>query len=120
MAAACPSPPATPTGVYYQLGGGYADLITKHLPQYQATAEATGTSAENIQRIARGDADIAFTLADTANDAATGNGASDSPQPIRALARIYPNYTHGPCPVEWTQGLAARLVGSLEDGFDTP
>jgi uncharacterized protein len=81
------------TGVYYQLGGGYADLITKHLPQYQATAEATGASAENIQRIARGDADIAFTLADTANDAATGAGAFDRPQPIRALARIYTNYT---------------------------
>jgi uncharacterized protein len=81
------------TGVYYQLGGGYADLITKHLPRYQATAEATGASAENIQRIARGDADIAFTLADTANDAATGNGTFDSPMPIRALARIYTNYT---------------------------
>lgn len=82
------------TGVYYQLGGGYADLITKHVAGYQATAEATGASVENIQRVVRGDSDIAFTLADAAGDAATGKGAFTSPQPIRAIARIYTNYTH--------------------------
>ena len=82
------------TGVYYQLGGGYADLITKHVAGYQATAEATGASVENIQRVVRGDSDIAFTLADAAGDAAQGKGAFTSPQPIRALARIYTNYTH--------------------------
>lgn len=82
------------TGVYYQLGGGYADLITKNLSGYQVTAEATGASVENIQRVVRGDSDIAFTLADAAGDAASGKGAFDSPQPIRALARIYTNYTH--------------------------
>jgi uncharacterized protein len=81
------------TGVYYQLGGGYADLITKHMPGWQATAEATGASVENIQRVVRGDSDVAFTLADAAGDAATGKGAFSSPQPIRALARIYTNYT---------------------------
>jgi TRAP transporter TAXI family solute receptor len=81
------------TGVYYQLGGGYADLITKHMPGWQATAEATGASVENIQRVVRGDSDIAFSLADAAGDAATGKGAFTSPQPIRALARIYTNYT---------------------------
>ncbi|MBE3008547.1 TAXI family TRAP transporter solute-binding subunit [Microbispora sp. NEAU-D428] len=81
------------TGVYYQLGGGYADLLSKQLPGYQVTAEATGASVENIQRVVRGDSDIAFSLADTASDAATGKGAFSSPQPIRALARIYTNYT---------------------------
>ncbi|GGL12351.1 C4-dicarboxylate ABC transporter substrate-binding protein [Sphaerisporangium melleum] len=82
------------TGVYYQLGGGYADLIGRNLPGYQVTAEATGASVENIQRVVRGDSDIAFTLADAAGDAATGKGAFSAPQPIRALARIYTNYTH--------------------------
>ncbi len=82
------------TGVYYQLGGGYADLINKHLPGWQATAEPTGASVENIQRLVRGDTDIAFALADAAGDAAIGRGAFSSPQPIRALARIYTNYTH--------------------------
>jgi TRAP transporter TAXI family solute receptor len=82
------------TGVYYQLGGGLADLVTKHVAGYRATAEATGASVENIQRVVRGDADIAFSLADAAGDAATGTGAFTSAQPIRALARIYTNYTH--------------------------
>lgn len=82
------------TGVYYQIGGGYADLISKNVRGYQATAEATGASIENIQRIVRGDSDIAFTLADVAGEAATGKGAFSSPQPIRALARIYSNYVH--------------------------
>jgi TRAP transporter TAXI family solute receptor len=82
------------TGVYYQLGGGYADIITKYLPDWQAIAEPTGASVDNIKRVMRGDADIAFTLADVAADAALGVGAFDGPQPIRALARIYVNYTH--------------------------
>lgn len=82
------------TGVYYALGGGYAGLISKHVAGYQATAEATGASVENIQRVVRGDSQVAFTLADAAGDAATGKGAFTSPQPIRALARIYTNYTH--------------------------
>ena len=82
------------TGVYYQLGGGLADLISKNLPGYRATAEATGASVENLQRIAKGDSDIAFTLADSAADAVNGKGSFTSKQPVTALARIYTNYTH--------------------------
>jgi TRAP transporter TAXI family solute receptor len=81
------------TGVYYQLGGGLARLIGAHVPGYTATAEATGASVENIKRVVAGDSDIAFTLADSAADAVEGTGAFDSPQPIRALSRIYTNYT---------------------------
>ncbi|MEV4458777.1 TAXI family TRAP transporter solute-binding subunit [Microbispora sp. NPDC049633] len=82
------------TGVYYVLGAGFAELIDKHLPGHRATAEATGASVENIQRVVRGQSDIAFTLADTAADAVRGTGAFTAPQPIRALARLYGNYTH--------------------------
>jgi TRAP transporter TAXI family solute receptor len=81
------------TGVYYQLGGGYARLIGQHVKGWTATAEATGASVENIRRVVAGDSDIGFTLADTAADAVGGRGSFDSPQPIRALARIYNNYT---------------------------
>ncbi|SNS31720.1 hypothetical protein SAMN05216276_1007135 [Streptosporangium subroseum] len=81
------------TGVYYVLGGGLADQIGKNIPGYQATAEATGASVENIQRVVRGDSDIAFTLADSAADAVAGKGSFTSPQPIRAIARLYDNYT---------------------------
>ncbi|MFG1890386.1 TAXI family TRAP transporter solute-binding subunit [Micromonospora sp. NPDC049051] len=83
------------TGVYYQLGGGYADVITRHLPGYEARAEPTGASVENINRLASGDMEIAFSLADTAADAVVGRGAfAGQPQPVRALARVYSNYTH--------------------------
>ncbi|GGQ07624.1 TAXI family TRAP transporter solute-binding subunit [Streptosporangium pseudovulgare] len=81
------------TGVYYVLGGGLADQIGKNLPGYQATAEATGASVENIRRVVKGDSDIAFSLADSAADAVAGKGAFTSPQPIRAIARLYDNYT---------------------------
>ncbi|PZV97840.1 hypothetical protein CLV64_105103 [Micromonospora phaseoli] len=83
------------TGVYYQLGGGYADIISRHLPGYEARAEPTGASGENITRLVDGDMEIAFSLADTAADASAGRGAfSGRPQPVRALARVYSNYTH--------------------------
>ncbi|MEH0936942.1 TAXI family TRAP transporter solute-binding subunit [Micromonospora psammae] len=82
------------TGVYYQLGGGYADVISRHLPGYEARAEPTGASVENVTRLAGGDMEIAFSLADTAADAVAGRGAFTQPQPVRALARVYSNYTH--------------------------
>jgi TRAP transporter TAXI family solute receptor len=81
------------TGVYYSLGGGYADVISKHLPGYEVRAEATGASGENIQRVASGDMDIAFTLADIAADAYAGKNAFDGkPQKVVALARVYKSY----------------------------
>ncbi|MFI1195397.1 TAXI family TRAP transporter solute-binding subunit [Micromonospora sp. NPDC020750] len=83
------------TGVYYQLGGGYADLISRYLPGYEARAEPTGASGENITRVTGGDMEIAFSLADTAADANAGQGAFQGrPQQVRALARVYRNYTH--------------------------
>jgi len=75
------------TGVYYILGGGLAQRISRHLPGHRATAEPTSASVENIQRIRRGDCDVAFTLADSAADAVIAN------EPIAALARLYPNFT---------------------------
>jgi TRAP transporter TAXI family solute receptor len=83
------------TGVYYVLGGGYASVINAHLPGYRATAEATGASVENVKRVVSGQSDIAFCLADTAFDAVSGSGSFEGTrQPVRALARVYSNYTH--------------------------
>ena len=49
---------------------------------------------QNIQQLAAGDYDIAFSLADTAADAVEGNGSlRRQKQDITALARIYSNYT---------------------------
>ena len=81
------------TGVYYVYGGGYAKLITSNLDGVEATASATSASVDNIKLVTSGRADVAFTLADTAADAVQGRESFPSPQPVRALARIYDNYT---------------------------
>ncbi|MPZ79936.1 MAG: TAXI family TRAP transporter solute-binding subunit [Actinophytocola sp.] len=80
-------------GVYYTLGGGLAQLISDNTP-IKASAAETGASVQNIQQLAAGDYDIAFSLADTAADAVEGTGSFDGKkQDISALARIYSNYT---------------------------
>jgi uncharacterized protein len=80
------------TGVYYVLGGGLASLISDET-ELQATAAETGASVQNIEQLVAGDYDLAFSLADTAADAAEGNASFEEPQPVAALGRIYPNYT---------------------------
>ena len=80
------------TGVYYVVGGGLAKLINSET-KLQATAAETGASVQNIQQLAAGDYDIAFSLADTAVDAVKGDGAFDGAQKVSTLGRIYPNYT---------------------------
>jgi TRAP transporter TAXI family solute receptor len=80
-------------GVYYVLGGGLAQLISGNT-KLRATAAETGASVQNIQQLAAGNYDVAFSLADTAADAVAGKGSFDGkPQKVQALARIYPNST---------------------------
>ena len=83
------------TGVFYQIGAGFADLITRYLPGYDAAATPSGGSIDNLQRLAIGDVEIALTLAAAADDGFTGTGNwVGRPQPFRALARTYDNYEH--------------------------
>ena len=83
------------TGVYYQIGGGFADLITKYEPGFVARAEPTGGSGDNIARIADGDMDLAFCNGDAAADGASGTGVfAGKKQQIVALTRVYRNYVH--------------------------
>jgi uncharacterized protein len=80
-------------GVYYTLGGGLAQLISDNTP-IKANAAETGASVQNIQQLAAGDYDIAFSLADAAADAVEGSDSFEGKkQDITALARIYTNYT---------------------------
>jgi uncharacterized protein len=95
-------------GVYSVYGGGLADAISKNLDGYQATAETTSASVDNMKLIAQKDSDVAFTLADTAIDAVEGKESFDEPLPIRALAQIYTNYTQ----VGTTAG---KGIESIED-----
>ncbi|HEY6103942.1 MAG TPA: TAXI family TRAP transporter solute-binding subunit [bacterium] len=82
-------------GVYFPLGGGLAQLISKNIPGAQATAEVTSASVDNMRLIGAKRADIAFTLADTAYDAYKGlETFRGNPVPIRTLTPIYNNFNH--------------------------
>ncbi|PMR72883.1 TAXI family TRAP transporter solute-binding subunit [Billgrantia endophytica] len=80
-------------GVYYPIGGGFAEMINEHIEGASATAEVTGASVENMGLIMRGDADLALVLADTAYQAWSGSGDFEGRQieNTRALASVYPN-----------------------------
>ena len=41
-------------GVYYPLGGAVANVLSKNLPNVQATAEVTGGSVDNLKLIGAG------------------------------------------------------------------
>ncbi|MGA9374280.1 MAG: TAXI family TRAP transporter solute-binding subunit [Mycobacterium sp.] len=82
------------TGVYYTLGGAYAEAINAQTQGVlKATAAETSASLQNIQQLVSGTHQIAFSLADTAADAINGSASFAEKQPIAALTRLYPNYT---------------------------
>jgi hypothetical protein len=83
-------------GVYFPMGGGLAEIINAHVEGFSATAEVTGASVENMGLIATGDADIAFALADTIQQAYSGTGRFEGQQlpMLRGLAVSYSNIVH--------------------------
>lgn len=80
-------------GVYFPIGGGLAELINARIEGYSASAEVTGGSVENVGLVARGDADFAISLADTAQQAHAGTGRFQAqPLPmLRGVAGLYGN-----------------------------
>ena len=97
-------------GVYLVYGGGLADLITREMGGFEATAEVTSASVDNMLLIADESSDVAFTLADTAADAVRGTAAFDEPVAAQALARLYTNYTQ----VATTAGTGIETIADLE------
>ena len=83
-------------GVFYPYGGGIAKVITEHVPNVEATAEVTAASVDNLKFLKQGTSDLAFTMADTAQDAALARDAfADFGQvPARTLAVLYSSYVH--------------------------
>ena len=82
-------------GVYYPLGGGLANILSKAIPGMAATAEVTGGSVDNMRLIGTGKPYIALTQADAALDALRGEDKfKGKPIPVRTLAVAYPNRMH--------------------------
>ena len=82
-------------GVYYPMGGGLANVLTKTIPGLQATAEVTGGSVDNLKLIGAGRSELGFSMADAALDAVNGTGKFKSGKlPMRTLMILYPNQMH--------------------------
>jgi TRAP transporter TAXI family solute receptor len=82
-------------GIYYPLGGALANYLSAADPAHRYTAEVTGGSVENINRLHNGEVDIAMAIATTIDEAY--KGGTDFPAAhtaLRILAPLYPNVTH--------------------------
>ncbi len=90
------APDFTGRTVYILYGAGLADLVSKKM-KVSASAQSTPASVDNMKLIRDGKADLAFTLADVAFDAANGKGRFAPPEgkaDVKTLAVMYTNFMH--------------------------
>jgi TRAP transporter TAXI family solute receptor len=98
-------------GVYYPLGGGMANILSKNVPGLQATAEVTGGSIDNLKLLGAGKSEVAFTMVDAASDAAQGvDKFKDGKVAARTLMILYPNKMH----VVTTEGTGINTMADLK------
>src|SRR5688572_14941942 len=82
-------------GVYYPMGGGMANVLSKYVPGVQATARVTGGSVDNLKLIHSGQSEVALVMVDVALDALKGESKfKGSPVAVRTLMILYPNRMH--------------------------
>jgi TRAP transporter TAXI family solute receptor len=81
-------------GVYYPLGGGMANVISKYIPYTEATAEVTTASVDNCRLVGAGKAELALIMADTGWDAYQGRAQFKEKVPLKTVAVLYPNNMH--------------------------
>lgn len=82
----------TTGGVYYPLGGGLANLLSRNIPGMSATVEVTGGSVANNQLLGAGRVGLIFTQVDASVDAVRGEDRfRGRPVKVRAIAVLYTN-----------------------------
>ena len=82
-------------GVYYPLGGGMANVLTKYVPNVAATARVTGGSVDNLKLIGSQQSEVALVMVDAALDALKGEDKfKGNPVEVRTLMVLYPNRMH--------------------------
>ncbi|MDR1379050.1 MAG: TAXI family TRAP transporter solute-binding subunit [Synergistaceae bacterium] len=80
-------------GVYYPLGGGLAQVISTHVPNVKATAEASNASAANINLIAEHEVTLALVQNDVAFRAVKGEKPFNTPvKNLQMIASLYPEH----------------------------
>ncbi len=80
------------SGPYYQIGATMSEILGTELDS-DTSVQATGASAENINMISDGDAEIAFVMGDAAVQATEGTGPfeGDAREDLMAIMTMYPN-----------------------------
>jgi TRAP transporter TAXI family solute receptor len=61
-------------GVFYVMGGGIANILTKYMPNTEVTVEVTGGSVDNCKLLKSGKADLGLSGADICIDSIQGIG----------------------------------------------
>jgi uncharacterized protein len=98
-------------GVYYPLGGGMANVLSKYVPGVQATARVTGGSVDNLRLIHTGQSEVGLVMVDAALDAYKGQDKfKGSPVAVRTLMVLYPNRMH----VVSVEGTGVTTMASLK------
>jgi len=112
-------------GVFYPYGGGVAKIISENIANVEATAEVTAASVDNLKFLKQGTSDIAFTMADTAQDAVRGQDVFTEfgSVPARTLAVLYASYVHlvtrAGSGIERVADLRGRVVSTGAAGSGT-
>ncbi|MDO5837135.1 MAG: TAXI family TRAP transporter solute-binding subunit, partial [Methanobacterium sp.] len=81
------------SGIYYPIGTAFGEALKG--TGYETDILTTEGSAENIDLIGKGDADLAIAMQDSVMQAYEGSGAykeKGANQDLRALMRLWPNY----------------------------
>jgi uncharacterized protein len=104
-----------PGGLYLEFGQLLATEINAEDPDLHATAIPTSGSEDNLTRLGAGQADLALTLADTAQ---ITEAALPHP-PLSAIGRVYENYLQLVVPADSPIHTVADLAGhSISLGAD--
>ena len=110
-------------GVYHAYGQGLAAAVRRDLPRLVPEVLTTAESVDNLRLVAGGQAEVAFSLADSAAAAVAGRPPFGGPLPVAALARLYDNYLHlvvrADGPIVKLDGLAHRRVSLGASGSGT-
>lgn len=100
-------------GIYYPIGGAIASRLSLRDSIRQYTAEVTGGSVENVNRLREGQIDMGFALAVTVFEAFHGGQDYDMPfEGLRVVAPLYANLIHVLVP----RGSTATSLGDLAGG----
>ena len=98
-------------GVYYPMGGGMANVLSKYLPGVQATARVTGGSVDNLKLIGSKQSEVGLVMVDAALNALNGEDKfKDNKVPVRTLMVLYPNRMH----VVTVEGIGITKMSDLK------